>query len=391
MTGRRAGRRPPLEISLRDPRPIAAAVIIPSLIYAFVTVFLLAAAAGALDEGWRGRLLQLATVLGRGVLTQQGWVFGILITIQVGCLIALLGGQINAENRRVEATLRDALSLFSVIPVVALSPALTVAVIAAFRVGELRGNLFVIIPVLALTVGLSIFIGALDNSDDLTKLELAREEEMRAAAQLGALRVTQDAPFARTVLRRSAVLILLAISGSFVLNAASDGFSWPVWAYAVFSILIGCNISAAVVGIGVVNAAFKPLLGMLDVAFAIVGSIALCALHVASAVVLFALAWQFGAPFVLAGLLLIVDWIRVLLEAREVRAGRRPTGFWRSGGALARAGTSSAKKAAESDRDRALRRIVALEEKIDRHRGRTSAAPARHRGGAGQREARSAT
>lgn len=65
MTGRRAGKNPPLEISLHDPRPVATAVIIPSLIYAFVTIFLLAAAVWALDEGWLGRLLQLATVLGR--------------------------------------------------------------------------------------------------------------------------------------------------------------------------------------------------------------------------------------------------------------------------------------------------------------------------------------
>lgn len=305
--------------------------------------------------------------------------FGILITMQLGCLIALLGGQINAQNRRVEATLRAALSLFLVLPVVALSPALTVAVVAAFRVGELRGSLFVIAPALALTVGLSIFIGALENTDDLTKLEMERENELRALTQLMALRVTRDAPFVRTVPSHGAVLTVLVIAGALFLSAVSVGFPWPAWVDIIYSLLIVCNIPVTVVVIAVVNAALKPVLSVVHVAFAIVALVAVCGLYGASAVILLALAWQFGASFVLVGVLLIVNAIRVHLEAREVREGRRPTGFWRSGGALARAGTFSARKAAVSDRDRARREIAALKERIARRAGRAPVFPGKHR------------
>lgn len=374
MTGRRAGTRPPLEISFRDPKPIAAAVIVPSLIYAFVTGFLLAAASGAFDQGWWERFQQLATVLGRGVIAQQGWMFGILITMQLGCLLALLGGQIKAESRRIDGTLRNALSLFSVLPVIALSPALTVAVIAAFRVSELRGSLFVIVPALALTVGLSIFIGALEKTDDLTKLEMAREDELRALMQLMALRVTRGAPFAKTVLRRSAVLILVAIAGALVLNAVSVGFPWPAWVYVVYLLLIGSDIPATVIAIGAASATLKPVLSVVHVVTALVMLVAVVALNVASVMILLVLAWQFGVPFVLVGLLLLVDTIRVHLEAREVRRGRRPAGFWRRGGALARAGSFSARKVAVSDRDSARKNIEALKNKISRRHGETQRA-----------------
>lgn len=351
---------------MNDWRPIFAAVVVPSLIYAFVTCVVLAAVAGAFAEGWWTHMVQLATVIGRGVIEHLGWVFGILITIQLGCLIALLGGQINAQTRRVEATLRDALSLFSVTPVIALSPALAVAVIAAFRVGELRGSLFVMVPALALTVGLSTFIGALEKADDLTKLEMAREKEERAQVQLRGLEASQSAPFAKTVLRRSAVLILMAIAGALALCAVTVGFPWPVWVYIVYLLLIVCVIPVTVAAVSAVNAALKPALAAFEVVFSTGVLLALGALHVAGAMILLTVAWQLGIPFLVVGLVLTVDMIRALLEAREVRAGRRPRGFWRSGGALARAGTSDARKAAAKRRDGARRNITELMGKIDR-------------------------
>lgn len=361
MTGKRVGRTPPLEISFRDPKPVAVAVFVPSLIYAGVTLFVLAAFARAFDEGWWGRLEQLVTALGRGVNGQLGWVFGILVTVQLGCLIALIGGQIRAKSRRVEALLRDALSLFSVMPVVALSPALTVAIIAAFLIGELRGSLLVTVPMLALTVALSIFIGALERADDRTKLDFAREDEERVVAQLIILEGVQDSPFGKTVLRVSVALTLLALAGGALLSAVSGGFPWPVWAYVMICILIGCNILMAVSGMGVVNAALKPSLGLVDVAFAALGLIAAGALFVASSLILFILSWQFGAVFLLVGVLLVLGWVRVFLEAREVRARRKPAGFWRSGGELALAGTRMARKASEKELNGVRGRIESLE------------------------------
>lgn len=366
MTGRHMGSSPPLEFTRRDWKPQLAAVVVPSLLYVCLTIFLLTAAVQAPGGGWTIRLLQLATALGRGVIDQLGWVFGILITIQLGCLIALLGGQIIARNRRDEADLRTALSLFSVFPVVALSPALTVAAIAAFRVGELRGALFVIVPALVLTITLAVFIGTFDVADELTKLDFAKGDEARALSQIKALEGLPAAPFRRMVAWRSVHLILLGSVVSLILSFLFKAPTSPSWVYTTSIVLVLVSIPVTVYAVGAISASLKPTLAAVGLVAAGLLVPAILAMQIVVVATLFALQWHLGTGALIAALCLLVDTTRVLFEAREVRAGRAPAGFWRRGGGLAHAGTSSARKAAEKERDNAHARIDELEQKISR-------------------------
>lgn len=362
MTGRHAGRTAPLEITRRDWKPPFFAVVVPSLLYAFLTVYLLTAAVHQPGERWWIHLLQLATVLGRGVIDQLGWVFGILITIQLGCLIALLGGQILARDRQEEATLRSALSDFSFLPVVALSPAITVASIAAFRVGDLRGALFVIVPALILTVALSVFIGTFEVADELTKLQQAKVDRDRAQRKIEVLKKRPHKRFVPTVIVRSVVLVLVEI----VLILAGAIFSTSTMDLGAAIVLTVLLIPLSVLVLATVSAHLKPSLNSSQIATASMLLTALLVLQAILVVTLFVLGWPLGVGSLIIVLLFAVGTVRVFLEAREARADRVAAGFWRRGGGLAHSGTSVASKAAENELKSAEERIDVLKTDIDR-------------------------
>ena len=90
----------------------------------------------------------------------------------------------------------------------------------------------------------------------------------------------------------------------------------------------------------------------------------------ASTAILVALSRSSSGYFLGAAMLLIRPWDQSLhqtrgdSEAREVRAGRKPNGFWRRGGAMARVGTLIARKAAHKELDSAHSRLKELEPKI---------------------------
>lgn len=364
MTGNHEGRTAPLEFTRRDWKPQFAAVALPSVIYAGMTIFLLANVALDPGEGWWLRLQQIATVLGRGVIDQLGWVLSILIAIQLGCLIAVLGGQIHARNRRDEADLRVALGLFSVLPVVGLSPALTVASIAAVRVGELRGALFVIVPVIALATALSVFIGTFDVADEITKREFVEAEEERAQRHIAALEDLPPAPFWRTGLLCSALVVLSVAAVSVILGlftGASTPPGWVLWSSLVLNVV---SVSATWLALGGISATLKPALTATGLVTAVLLVVSLLAMQTIVVTTLFALRWQLGVGGLIGALLLAAEATRVHLEAREVRAGRKSDGFWRRGGALARVGTSIARKAAGKELDSARARLEELEPKI---------------------------
>lgn len=365
-TGRHAGLTPPLEFTRRDWRPQFAAVVVPSLLYAGVTVVVLSAVALAPGEGWLLRLVQQATVLGRGVIAQLGWVFGILITVQLGCLIAVLGGQIHTRTRRDEADLRAALGLFSALPIIGLSPALTVASIAAFRVGELRGALFVIVPAVALTVALSVFVGTFDVADELTKKAFAESDEERALEDLAVLRKLDTAPFWETVLYRSVQLFLLTAGACFFLMVITRAPATADWVVLSFATLMLLSSTGTMLAFGVVSASLKPTRSATGFAVTGILLVAVIAMQVIVCRTLFVLQWQLGVSAVFGGLVLVIMAMRVLAEAREVRAGRVPAGRWRRGGKLAHAGTTMARRSAEKKRDDAKARIATLTQMIDR-------------------------
>ncbi len=379
MTGRHVGRTPPLEFTRRDWKPQFAAVVVPSLLYAGMTIFVLANVALTPGEGWWIRLLQIATVLGRGVIEQLGWVFGILITIQLGSLIAILGGQIYARNRRDEADLRTMLGLLSAFPVVALSPALTAASIAAFRVAELRGALLVIVPALALTVALSVFIGTFDVADELTKKGFAEADEARAQRHVDALKDLPAAPFWRSGLVRSVLLVLSVLAVSVILGVLTEATATPGWIVWSFFGLILVSAPATVFTLGGISAALKPALTATSLALVALLLVALLAMQVVVVSTLFELRWQLGVGALLGALVLSVDSVRVFLEAREVRARRVPNGFWRSGGAMTRVGTFIALKDAEKKREDARARIKELDPEIDRRVDEEPSAKGRRR------------
>lgn len=366
MTGRHEGRTPPLGITRRDWKPAFTAVVVPSLVYSALTFWVLATAVGFPGGDWWLHLQQLATVFGRAVIEQLGWVFGILITVQLGCLVALLGGQIIAPDRREEASLRSALSVFSLMPIVGLAPAITVAAVAAFRVAELRGALFVIVPALVLTIALSVYIGTLEVADELTKLEFAEQAEGRALSEIIALHGVPKRSAWRTALLFSLVLIVTVLAGMGILLALTgrtDMESWVYWAAAMFIVTV---IPATVVVAIAVNTSLKPTLTADGIATSVLLLAAVFAGQVTAVGTLFTLAWQLGACALIAFLYLALELSRVLLEARAVRAGRTPEGYWRHGGFLAQAGTSLARRSARKGFESALERTAACRQQVKR-------------------------
>src|SRR5699024_3337908 len=244
----------------------------------------------------------------------------------------VLGGQIYARTRRDEADLRTALGLFAAFPVLGLSPALTVASIAAFRVGELRGALFVIVPAIALTIALSVFIGTFDVADELTKKQLAESDEQRALKHVETLKRLDDATFWRTGLSRAALLVLSAYAASLLLMVATGATTPPSWALWSFAVLVLVSSVGTVLALGAVSASLKPAITATGLATAGMLITAIIAVQLIVVPTAFLLQWQFGAIALLSALVLFAAAIRVHLEAREVRAGRVPAGFWRSGG-----------------------------------------------------------
>lgn len=342
------------------------AVVFPATIYALVAVGLIAASVQAPVDGWLLRTTQLATVLGREVIDHLGWMFSILVALQLGCLIVLIGGQVAAPDRREEANLRSTLAVVSILPVVGLSPAITVAVVAAFRVGELRGALFVIVPALLVTVFLSVFIGTFEPADELTRLRFAEDRAARAQQQLDALEGRPTASLWWTTATMSGALVLLAFGAPLLLMVAAGAPIGSGWIYVASAALIITTVPLTVFTVSVVSAAIKPTLDAFGLATSVVLLGAVFLLQTAVVLMLCVLTWPVGLGMSIVTAFLVTETMRVLLEAEEVRADREPGGYWRSGGLLSRAGTLVARRSAGKERAEAEKTIAQLKVAIDR-------------------------
>lgn len=379
--GRRSKVLAQVPISRRRWRFPVMAVTVPSLLYALVTVGLIGLSADLPHDGSWVRTLQRATVLGRGVIDHIGWVLGLVIALQIGCLLAIIGGQIVMVDRKEESELRSALISLSLLPVIALSPAVTVALIAGFRVGELRGVLFVLVPALVVMASLSVLIGTFEVGDDLTLLGFAEERRARAAGSIASLSGRPRKGPWIVVLVGTAGLMLLEAAVTFVIAMARQmPPDAPSFTLGVALFIALGMIPMALYALVAVSAALKPTTNALNVVSSVLLLIMVMSLLLVGTVTMWVLYWPLGIGAVAVVVLLIMALVGVLIEAHGVRTGsgddRRIRWGWNP---IAQGGTRDAAVAAIRERRAANSRIKELSERIDERIQNTEPPVGRHR------------
>lgn len=379
--GRRSKELERLPISRRRWRFAVMALTVPSMLYALVTVGLIGLFAGVLGDGSWVRALQGATVLGRGVIDHIGWIFSLVIALQIGCLLAIIGGQIVVADRQEEAKLRSTLISLSLMPVVALSPAVTVAFIAGFRVGELRGVLFVLVPALVVMASLGALIGTFEVGDDLTLLGFAEERRASATGSIASLSGRpRRRPWA-VVLIGTGVLMLLEAAVAIVIAMASQTPpDAPFFTLGAALLVYLWMIPMTLYVLVAVSAALKPATNALNVVSSVLLLTMVMALLVVGAMIMWVLYLPVGIGMVVVVVILVMAMAGMLIEAHDVRTGPGADRKIRWGrNPIAQSGTREAAVAAIRERSAANARIKELSERIDERVQNTVPLAARHR------------
>lgn len=304
--------------------------------------------------------IELAIALGPKAGEHLMSAFGVVATVQLACLIAIVTGQIVHQDGAEESKLRSMLSLISLAAVVAVAPAVLAVVIHAARSLEEGGLLLVAVPIYALQLAISTAIGTFEVGDDETLLQFAKERRDGAQAQIDRL---DNRALARP--RRLVIMVVVAVlglSGTAMGVAALFGGvqgKSPLVDGLIALLLFAAGTSAWVLGLVVTNAQLKLAARKIDVVSAIVFLAVLVPFHFLCFLLAVVSYWPIALPMALVGGVLAVLTVTTTVEAHRVRRNvapkRRPVPAL---GAVGLVGTHQALSAARKEKASAEKSVT---------------------------------
>lgn len=150
--------------------------------------------------------------LGEGAREPLMGALGVVATVQLACLIAIVTGQIVHPDGAEESKLRGMLSVISLGAVTAVAPAVLAVSLYSARSLDDSGFLLVALPIYLLQLAISTAIGTFEVGDDETLRDLAQERVARAHEQISRLEGRRSLSPWRAVLGVVIVLIISAVA-----------------------------------------------------------------------------------------------------------------------------------------------------------------------------------
>ena len=345
---------------------------------AAATLFVLSQPVGGFDGGETGAFLRLVTSLGTEASVHLASAMGVVATVLFGILIAIIGSQVVLGDAEAETSVKSALGLIATASLLAMVPALTVAVVAAADSAAVRGALLVDVPILVALGALVVVINTIEPGDDPTLLRLAEREQQQAQARLALLAPLPARSIWPATLRTTAVpaAVVVVIAAGLLLVPGTEpapALDVAIRAFVLAAVFLGATVSMLVA----VNAELKAGSGTVHRANA--------AVYLAIGAGLYALgvttAWGIWRPVGLGmlggGLVLLLLAARALREARAVREGiPRQADSWWNGGPMVQGGTGMAHTAAQRLSDTSDARAEELRRRLAAREPAPATAPA---------------
>lgn len=299
------------------------------------------------------------TTYGASVLNDLGSGLAVVAAIQFGVLIAIVGGQIAARSRVDEANLRTALRTLATLPVLALTPAVTLAAAAAFRVAEHRGAMIVLLPVFLMQLTMSVFISTFEVGDRAALRAFAATRLMRARSRRHMLAGRPRCSVYRAVGVTLSLCGLIAAVPIGVAILAGNAPTEPIGeTYVGLLAVLGLGAPMSIVLLVVTNLSLKPAVDPVGIVFAGLMFVLAAVMTALAAVAAWLLWWPLGAGLALSFLAIMAVSVQSWREAVAVRAGERFTGYaWWAGGLVMQAGTHLALEAVNADLTVAKRQL----------------------------------
>ncbi|UVY84031.1 hypothetical protein NLU66_00105 [Brachybacterium sp. NBEC-018] len=356
---RRAGARP---IARRSWLGAARPVVALTAAVAAGTLFVLTRLVGGLSEGATDDLQRLATELGTSASPHLATALGVVATVLFGILIAIIGSQVVLGDAEAETSVKTALGLIATLSLLALVPAMTVALIAAVGSPELRGALLVSVPVFVALGALVVVIHTIEPGDDPTLLRIAERERRQAGERLDRLAGMPGTGTGQAVVVTSAGLAVITLLVAAIVLLVDGGRAVPDPSTAVRALVIAVVFLAAVVSVLIaVDAELKAEASPVRTANAAGYLLTAAGLYGLGITTAGAVSGPVGLGMAGAGAALVLLTLRVLQEARAVRDGRvTAADAWWNGGPVVRAGTGTARRAAQRTADAAQGRAEQL-------------------------------
>ncbi|WP_138983797.1 hypothetical protein [Brachybacterium paraconglomeratum] len=264
--------------------------------------------------------VQLVIALGSGASRHLMSAFGVVATVQLACLIAIVTGQIVHQDGAEEAKLRSMLSLISLAAVVTIAPAVLAVVVDAAQTVEEGGLLLVAVPIYLLQLAISTAIGTFEVGDDRTLLRFAQERRDRAQAQIERLENRDSARPAHLVVVVAAAVLGssgIAIGIASLLGGIQGKSPHVDGLIALFLVLVGT--SAWVLGLVVTNAQLKLTARTMDVVSVVVLLSVIVPYYLLLVLLAVVTYWPVALPMTLIGVVLAVLTVTTIVETHRVR------------------------------------------------------------------------
>ncbi|MGY5764292.1 hypothetical protein ACXET9_03695 [Brachybacterium sp. DNPG3] len=313
-------------------------------------------------------LLDRIAELGGPVEGELMGALGVVMTVQLACLIAIVSGQIVHGDRMEESKLRGTLDSFSLAAIVMVTPAIFASIVHVAVEADDGGNLLIVLPVYALQVWVGIIIGTFELGDDETLRSFAQQRVRAAEALLHRLEVLprgtilQAVPLAAGVL---AVPVAIGLGVSLLVGGRALRFGADGLATAALFLVLALVLSMVVqvlVHVGITSSFQR------EGHVAVVVLVAMnAAVYVSCAVIATEYAWPFALLLVLLAPLVVLALVDSIAHARWARGtGRRANRQLRPLAALDRAATARALASVRRTRDHAQRSVDGYTHRITR-------------------------
>lgn len=303
-------------------------------------------------------IVELLIDLGEGARGSLMGALGVVATVQLACLIAIVTGQIVHQDGAEESKLRGMLSVISLGAVTAIAPAVLAVSFQSARALEDSGLLLIALPIYFLQLVISTAIGSFEVGDDVTLRDFARKQAERAQEQISRLEGRSSSSPWRAVLGVVTVLIISAVAtiGSAAALPGSHSIS-TVGNSVPALIAFGVGLSLWMHGLILANSQLKLSARASDVA-SVVAILVLVVLFYLFCLLLVALTYRplaVAASVVLCTLIALT--VTSVVEANRVRRGveprRRPS---RLLGVVGLVGTRQALASARKEKESAEKR-----------------------------------
>lgn len=320
--GKSAERREPREIGRRDWRVVALWEVALVSLAAVGALSLIVITRIALEIGPERGSIDLLAGLGEAAAPHLMAALGVVATVQLACLIAIVTGQIVHRDGLEESKLRSTLSLISMSSVMVVAPAITAVTLHEVRSFESLGMLLVVIPVYVLQLGISVVVGTFEVGDEETLRQFAQERVDRAKSQIAQL---EGRP-SRT-LGWAARFLVGVVLGVVVITAAEVTAVWgpdslPSAGDALLAVaVLSVGLVEWTVALIVVNSTLKLSSRGMDV-FSVVLLLAITApFYLLCTLLVVIKYWPLGVAMACTGAVLVVQTVMSIHDARRAKKG----------------------------------------------------------------------